>query len=148
LDTIERDLKELGFTETEITDGVFVRLYDLKSSSLEFLELVTDIFHPGNNTLYFELDGGRSLADRIWDLTLLQHTETSLNRVKQFRQFRSVWFRLGFGVYVLAIVTGLTAVSATTKLSMWRPLFIASLLLGLTAVVFTVIFVHGLVRSE
>jgi hypothetical protein len=39
-------------------------------------------------------------------------------------------------------------ISNTTKLCLWRPLFIVSLLLGLIAVLFTVVFVQALLRSE
>jgi hypothetical protein len=145
---LEDDLKSLRLSEEQITDKVLVTWYDLKSDPLEFLGLVTDIFHPGNNTLYFELEGGGEFVDKVWDLTLLQHTEPSLQRVKRFRQFRSIWFRTGFSVYVLAIVTGLAALSSTTSVSTWRPLFVVSMILGFGAVAFTIMFVHALLRSD
>jgi len=147
-DTIETDLKSLRFSQDQVTDKVLVTWYDLKSDSREFLELVTDIFHPGNNTVYFELAGGQNLVDRIWDLTLLQHTETALARSKRFNYFRTVWFRLGFALYVLAITIGLLALSGTTSKTVWRPPFAAAITLGLSAVIFTILFVHILLRSE
>jgi hypothetical protein len=147
-ETLESDLKGLRFPGDEITDKILVTWYDLKSDASQVLGLVNDIISPGNATVYFELEGGQELADKIWDLTLLQHTETSLDRVARFKQFRSVWFRLGFGIYVVAIVTGLLAVSATTREINWQPLFIGSMILGFASIVFTICFVHALVRSN
>lgn len=146
--SVENDLKEVGFGEDEIVDRVLVRWYDLKSDTVEFLELVTDIFHAANSTFYLQIESGTNLVDRIWEFTLLQHTEVSLKRIEQFRKFRGIWFRLGFGVYMLAIVLGLATASVITGLDSWRPLFVASLLLGLAAVLFTIVFVHVLLRSE
>jgi hypothetical protein len=142
----ESDLRGLGFSEEEFTDRVLVTWYDLKNDPTEFLELVTDIFNPANTTLY-ELDAG-DFAERVWDVTLNLRTETSLERLKNFKQFRSVWFRIGFGVYVLAIVSGLLAISSTSSDLIWRPWLACSLFLGFIAVVFTVLLVHRLLRSQ
>jgi hypothetical protein len=143
---IQNDLKGLAFSENEITDKVLVAWYDLKSDAAEFLELVTDIFHPGKTTLY-ELEGGGDFGMKVWDETLKQNTETSLERLKRFHRFRSIWFRSGLAVYVLAIATGLIALSATSA-TLWRPWLIAAMLLGFLALGFTVVFFHQLVRAK
>jgi hypothetical protein len=143
---IEIDLAGLGYSQEEIIDRVVVMWYDLKNYPAKFLELVTDIFHPGNSTLY-ELNAGE-FAERMWDETLNLRTETSIERLKNFEQFRSVWFRAGFGVYVLAIVTGLLSISSTSIENTWRPWLTASLVLGFLAIVFTVLLVHHLLRAE
>lgn len=146
-ETLENDLRSLRVSEDDITDKILVTWYDLKSDASEVLGLVNDILTPGNATVYFELEGGQELADKIWDLTLLQHVETSLVRIARFKTFRSVWFRFGFGIYVLAIVAGLLTIAAN-GVANWRALFTISMIFGLASVVFTICFVHVLLRSE
>ena len=54
-------------------------------------------------------------AERVWDETLNLRAETSLERLERFKQFRSVWFRTGFAVYILAMVSGLLAISSKSS---------------------------------
>jgi hypothetical protein len=142
----ESDLKDLGFSPEQVIDRVVIPWYEMKEKPADFLELVTDIFHPGNTTLY-ELGVG-DFAERVWYETLNLRTETSIERLKRFEQFRSVWFRAGFAVYILAIVSGLLAISSTSNGVTSRPWLACSLLLGFLAIVFTVLLVHRLLRSE
>jgi hypothetical protein len=143
---IQSDLDGLRFSEKEITHRLFVASYDLKSDLAEFLELVTDIFNPANMTLY-ELEGGGDFGMKVWDETVTQNTQTSLERLKRFHRFRTIWFRSGLSVYVLAIATGLVALSATNA-TLWRPWLIAAMVLGFLALGFTVVFFHHLVRAK
>jgi len=143
---IEKDLEGLRFSENEITDKIHVPWYDLKSDAAEFLELVTDIFNPANTTLD-ELEGGSGFGMKVWDETLKQNTETSLDRLKRFHRFRSIWLRSGLAVYVLAIAASLIALSATNP-TQWRPWLITAMLLGFLALAFTVVFFHQLVRAK
>ena len=84
---------------------------------------------------------------KVWDETLKQNTETSLDRLKRFHRFRSIWLRSGLAVYVLAIAASLIALSATNP-TQWRPWLITSMLLGFLALAFTVVFFHQLVRAK
>jgi hypothetical protein len=143
---IQNDLGGLGFSENEITYKVLVTLYDLKSDAAEFLELVTDIFNPANTTLN-ELEGGGDFGMKVWDETLKQATETSLGRLKRFHRFRGIWFRFAFALYVLAIATGLIALSATDAMP-WRPWLIGATVLGFLALGITVVFFHQLLRAK
>jgi len=143
---IQSDLEGLRFSENEITDKVLVPWYDLKSDAAEFLELVTDIFNPANTTLD-DLEGGGDFGMKVWDETLRQSTETSLERLKRFHRFRGIWFRCALAVYVLAIATGLIGLSATNA-TVWRPWLIAAMVLGFLALGLTVAFFHQLLRAK
>jgi hypothetical protein len=147
-DNVESDLKSLRFSEEEITEKILVEWYSLKSDAAGLVELITDFLHPGCTTIYNELEQGDKFIDKIWDLTLTERAETSVSRVKTFKMFRGIWFRIGFGTYVVAIAIGLAALSGTTVNSPWKPMFVVSIALGFLAIAFTVVFVHKLLRSE
>ena len=139
-------MPELGFSSEQIIDLFVVPSYEIKDNPAEFLEITTDIFNPANTTLY-ELEAG-DFSEKVWDETLNLRTETSLERLKRFKQFRSVWFRAGFAVYVMAIVSGILAISATSSDTTWYSWFTSALLLGFIAIVFTILLVHRFLRSE
>lgn len=145
---LERSLKKLGFSEDEITIKVLARsTYDLRRNLVDFYELLIEVFSP-SNFLLDELKYGKELGEIIWNESLKDKTDVSLDRLIAFKKFKGMFLHVTIALFVIAITLGIFSLSSLNPDSFSVVFTVIPIAFAIVAIFLTVVSLHRLLRIE
>lgn len=142
---IDTELKVLSLANKSTM--VYMRSLILKGHVVEFFDVLYNIFTPANLALD-ELKHGRALSNKIWHHFLNDNIDLGLERIRRFRRFKGIFFKINIFAFILTLAVGLLVLSSLSDLNFTPYALLPPMTLGLISIALLTITLNRLLHSD